>query len=77
MHCTKKGAPFGAPFRICEIKYPLFRQLVVHAFDVEVHAEQRAVVSLLAGLQPRRAALLVDRAGEGMQFTGFDLCVSV
>ena len=34
----------------------------------EVHAEDHSVVSLLAGLQPGRSVLLVDRAGEGGEF---------
>ncbi len=51
----------------------LLRQLSVDAFDVPIHAQQGAVIEILAGRQGLRAILFVDRPFEGMQFAGLDL----
>src|SRR6056297_4305926 len=40
------------------------RNVAGDAFDVEVHAQQRAVIGGLALGEPRGTVLLVDRAGE-------------
>ncbi len=55
-------------------KRRLLRQLVVHAFDVEVQAEQRAIVGALAGLQPLAAVLLLQRPVKG--FSSPDLILA-
>ena len=51
----------------------VLRQLVVDALDVIVHAKELAVGKRLAGFADRRAVLLGDRAGEGMELAGLDL----
>ncbi len=69
----RKRRPFRDAFPHVECVRRLFRQLVVDAGDVEVHAKERAVIGDGTFGEPIRTVLLLDRAGEGVQFAGADL----
>ena len=45
------------------------------SLDVPIHLRQHAVVQHLAGFGGQAAVLLVNRPGEGMEFTADDLCL--
>ena len=57
----------------CEKRRSFSRDLVVHAFDVPVHAQDLAGIEVIAALAFHRLAVLIgDRALERMQRAGFE-----